>query len=281
MTSSTPETAPILVLGATGKTGSRVATRLRARGVPVRAGSRSADPAFDWERPATWGPALAGARAVYITYYPDLAVPGAPETVGAFADRAIAEGVTRLVLLSGRGEEEAQRAEAILQSKPCDWTILRASWFVQNFSESFLLEPVRAGHLALPAGPAREPFIDADDIAEVACAALTEPGHAGQLYELTGPDLLSQEEIADALARAIGRPVRFERITPETYRAELEAAQVPTEMIDLVLYLMTEITDGRNESLADGVQRALGRPPRPVSETLAAIAATGVWERAA
>lgn len=273
--------APILVLGATGKTGRRVVDRLSRRGVPVRAGSRSADPPFDWNRPEGWPAVLDGASAVYITYQPDLAVPGAPEAVRALVDQALTQGGRRFVLLSGRGEAEAQRAEAILQATDCEWTIVRASWFIQNFSESFLVDPVRAGHVALPVGTAREPFVDADDIADVAVAALCEPGHDGRLYEVTGPALLSYEEMMEALSTATGQPVRFERIPAARYRAELTAAGLPGEMIDLLLYLMTEVTDGRNESLGDGVQRALGRPPRPVAEALAAIAATGPWERAA
>ncbi|MBP5857920.1 NAD(P)H-binding protein [Marivibrio halodurans] len=273
--------APVLVLGATGKTGRRVAERLTRRGIPVRAGSRSGDRPFDWNRPEGWPAVLDGVSAVYITYQPDLAVPGAPEAVRALVGQALAQGVRRFVLLSGRGEAEAQRAEAVLQAADCDWTIVRASWFTQNFSESFLIDPVRAGHVTLPVGTAREPFIDADDIADVVAAALSEPGHEGQLYEVTGPALLSYEEMMEALSATIGRPVRFERISAARYRADLTAAGLPEEMIDLLLYLMTEVTDGRNESLGDGVQRALGRPPRPVSETLAAIAATGLWERAA
>ena len=143
---------PILVVGGTGKTGRRVAERLGRRGLPVRIGSRSAEPPFDWEDRQTWPSALEGTSAAYISYYPDLALPGAPEAVGALADRALERGVRRLVLLSGRGEDEAQRAERALQESGADWTVLRCSWFNQNFSESFFLEPLAAGELALPAG---------------------------------------------------------------------------------------------------------------------------------
>ncbi|MGH8978839.1 MAG: NmrA family transcriptional regulator, partial [Acidimicrobiia bacterium] len=106
---------PILVLGGTGKTGRRVAERLRRRDLPIRIGSRTATRPFDWEAPATWGPVLEGVRAVYVSFAPDLAVPGAAETVGAFARRAVASGVERLVLVSGRGEEGAERGEHAVQ----------------------------------------------------------------------------------------------------------------------------------------------------------------------
>src|SRR5918996_188593 len=143
---------PTLVLGGTGKTGRRVVERLTARGLPVRIGSRSGEPPFDWEDESTWAPALAGARAAYVWYYPDLAVPGAPEAIGALAETALGAGCRRLVLLSGRGEEGAQRAERVLAGSGAEWTVLRCSWFMQNFSEGNFTDLVAAGELALPAG---------------------------------------------------------------------------------------------------------------------------------
>lgn len=182
MNNSTTYSNPILVIGSTGKTGRRVAQRLEKIGIPVRLGSRSETPSFDWENPATWAAALQGVKAVYITYYPDLAVPEAPEAIHAFCQLAVKSGVEHLVLLSGRGEEEAQRCEGIVKHAGVDWTILRCSWFSQNFSEGFIRDFVVAGHIALPAGAVREPFVDVEDIADVAVAVLTESGHAGQLY---------------------------------------------------------------------------------------------------
>ena len=180
-------TKTTLVLGGTGKTGRRVAKRLKARGLPVRIGSRSGEPPFDWEDQATWAPALRNVGSVYISYYPDLAVPGAVTKVGSFAQLAVEKGARRLVLLSGGGEEEAQLGEQAVVDSGADWTIVRSTWFNQNFSEGFLLGQVLSGVVALPAGDVREPFVDADDIADVAVAALTDDRHAGQLYEVTGP----------------------------------------------------------------------------------------------
>jgi uncharacterized protein YbjT (DUF2867 family) len=166
------------VVGGTGKTGRRVAQRLQARGVPVRIGSRSGEPPFDWEDRSTWAPALRGASAAYITYYPDLAVPGSTDAIAELAATALAGGTRRLVLLSGRGEEEAERAERALAASGAEWTVVRCSWFMQNFSEEFLLDQILAGEVALPAGHVRAPFVDAEDIADVAAAALT-PLRAG------------------------------------------------------------------------------------------------------
>ena len=271
------DTKPILILGGTGKTGRRLAERLTAQGVPVRIGSRSGSPRFDWEVPATWGPALQGVRAVYISYYPDIAVPGAAETVEAFARLAVANGVIRLVLLSGRGETEAQRAEEMVKASGADWTILRCAWFSQNFSEGFLIESLLEGEVALPVGTVGEPFIDADDIADAAFVALTEPGHVGQLYELTGPRLLSFADAVAEIAKAAGRDIRYVKVSHDEFTASVAAHDLPPEFAWLLNELFTEVLDGRNETLTDGVQRVLGRAPKDFSAYAHETAATGVW----
>jgi uncharacterized protein YbjT (DUF2867 family) len=267
----------ILILGATGKTGRRITQRLQAADVPVRLGSRGADPAFDWEDRSTWEAVLGGIHAVYISFQPDLAVPGAVETVQAFTDQAVKSGVRKLVLLSGRGEVEAEQAERVVQNSGVDWTILRASWFFQNFSEAHFLEPILQGELALPVGNIAEPFVDVEDIAEIAVEALTKPGHSGQLYELTGPRALTFAEATAEIAHASKLDVGFVAVPPDAYRQALEQAQLPTELIELVLYLFTTVLDGRNTPVADGVQRALGRPARDFSDYVRRTAATGVW----
>jgi uncharacterized protein YbjT (DUF2867 family) len=274
---TTPASGPVLVVGGTGKTGSRVVDLLRARDVPVRVGSRGAEPPFDWDEPATWAPALQGASAAYITYFPDIAVPGATAAIAGLAEAALAAGTRRLVLLSGRGEEEAQVAERVLIGSGADWTILRASWFDQNFSEGYLLDPVLSGEVALPAGDVPEPFVDVDDIAEVAVTVLTEDGHVGRTYELTGPRALTFAEAVAIIAEATGRDLRFVRIPPEDFAAGLAAAEVPTPVIDLLLYIFGTVLDGRNEIPQDGVQRVLGRPPRDFAGFARDAAAQGVW----
>jgi uncharacterized protein YbjT (DUF2867 family) len=271
---------PILVLGATGKTGSRVAERLTARGLPVKLGSRNASPAFDWNDRATWADALNGVRAVYISYYPDLAVPGAKDAVEALAKLAVAMGVKRLVLLSGRGEEEAQATEEALKAIGAELTIVRASWFNQNFSEGAFLDYILAGEVALPVGDVREPFVDADDIADIVVSALTSDWHVGQLYEVTGPRLLTFAEAVAEIAAAAGRDIRYVRITPEEFRAGIGAAGLPEDMVWLLDELFTRVLDGRNEYLTDGVERALGRPPRSFTDYVWQTAARGAWNTA-
>ncbi len=231
------------------------------------------------ERPRHLGARLRDVTAVYVVYYPDLAFPGAADTIRSFADLAVSSGARRLVLLSGRGEDEAQVSEKAVQESGADWTIVRASWFSQNFSEHFLLEPVLNGVIALPAGDVAEPFVDAGDVADVATAALTDDRHVGQVYELTGPRLLTFADVADEIAAAIGRDIRFYDVTPEQYVAAAIAAGVPVEEAQPLSELFTTVLDGRNAHLTDGVQRALGREPRDFTEYARATAATGVWNR--
>jgi uncharacterized protein YbjT (DUF2867 family) len=270
-----------LVVGGTGKTGRRVAERLAARGLPARVGSRSGEPPFDWEDETTWAPALRDVGSVYVSYYPDLAIPGAVEAVRSFAELAVQNGIRRLVLLSGRGEEEAQRAERALQEvgqqAGTEWTIVRCAWFSQNFDENYLLEPILGGEVVLPAGDVPEPFVDADDIADVAVAALTEEGHAGEIYELTGPRLLTFAEAINEISRAGGREIRFVPVSVEEYESELAEQDVPPEFLSFLTYLFGKVLDGRNAHLADGVQRALGREAKDFSDYAREAAATGVW----
>jgi uncharacterized protein YbjT (DUF2867 family) len=277
MNERTTQDETILVVGGTGKTGSRVATLLRGRGIEVRIGSRTGETAFDWETRSTWGPALAGASAAYVAYYPDLAVPGAAEAVGALAEQAAAMGVGRLVLLSGRGEPEAERAEVAVREAMPARTVVRASWFNQNFSENYMVDPIREGELVLPAGAVREPFVDADDIAEVAVEALTEDGHEGRVYEVTGPRLLTFADAVAEIGSATGRELHYVPVPVDAYTEALAAENVPDDAIGLLGYLFTEVLDGRNAKLAGGVQQALGREPRDFADYARRTAATGVW----
>jgi uncharacterized protein YbjT (DUF2867 family) len=275
------ETHETLVLGGTGKVGRRVVERLLARGVATRVGSRSGRPAFDWENPSTWAPVLKGVRTAYVSYSPDLAVPGAAETVGSFAELAVQSGVRRLVLLAGRGEPEAEQGEDAVRESGAELTVVRSTWFAQNFSEDYWRDFVVSGEVALPAGDVPEPFVDAEDIADVAVAALTDDRHIGEVYELTGPRLLTFAEAVDEIARATGREIRYVPISIEEFAAAAAAEGVPSEMVDLLTYVFGEVLDGRNAHLADGVQRALGREPRDFSDYARDAAASGAWDPAA
>jgi uncharacterized protein YbjT (DUF2867 family) len=268
---------PILVLGANGKTGGRVLDRLRAAGHAVRVGSRSAQPRFDWDEPATWKAALDSVRAVYVAYQPDLCVPGAVDTVTTFFDTAAKAGVEKIVLLSGRGEPEAEDAEKALQATALDWTIVRASWFFQNFSENYFLDEIVAGAITLPEGLAPEPFVDADDIADIAAEALVDNHHSRKLYELTGPQALTFAEAVAEIGRATNREIACQIIAKDAYAQALPEAGLPPDLAALVVYLFNTVLDGRNTPVAHGVEQALGRPPRSFADYVACTAPTGVW----
>jgi uncharacterized protein YbjT (DUF2867 family) len=264
-----------LILGATGKTGRRVVARLNAAGHTVRAGSRSAAVPFNWDDRSTWAELLHGVDAAYIVYAPDVSIPGADEQVGALAKLARQAGVRRLVLLSGRGEQGAINAESSVRSAFPEATIVTASWFAQNFSEDFLADFVATGDIALPAGAVAEPFVDADDIADIVASALTTDNHQGQRYEVTGPRLLTFADVAADLTTATGRTITYTPVTAAESARRMTQQGIAPELIEMLTHLFTQVLDGRNASLADGVQQALGRPPRDFAAYARDAARTG------
>ncbi len=271
---------PILVIGATGKTGVRVARKLADIGEPLRLGSRNASTPFDWDSPESWKPALEGAHAAYVTYFPDLAFPGAVEKVAALAETAKVAGVERLVLLSGRGEHHAKMGEDAVRASGIDYTLIRSAWFAQNFSEGYLRDPILSGVLPMPGGDVVEPIIDIEDIADVAVAALTEARHGGQLYEVTGPRLLSFADMAAILSKATGRHIQHVPIPFEAFHSAIEETG-GAFVADVFTAIARETLDGRNAYLTDGVMQALGRPPRDFADFATEAAASGAWSKVA
>lgn len=251
-----------LVIGATGKTGARVHKKLDELGLNVKGANRNGEVHFDWRAPETWAAALVGVDAVYLTYFPDLAIPEAPDDIARFCTLARIKSVKHITLLSGRGEPAAQVCEEIVITSGIDWTIVRASWFNQNFSEGMFRDFIEAGAIALPVGSVSEPFIDVDDICDVVVASLLEPKHSGQLYEVTGPDLLSFSQLAKAFTDVLQRPVNFTQVTLEEFVFSMQKNGVDPKAIEMLTYLFSEVLDGRNEQTSDGVERALGRPAK-------------------
>ena len=271
------DAAPIVVTAATGKTGRRVDALLRERQAPTRPVSRSTEVPFDWDDESTWAATLAGARACYLAYAPDLAVPDAAEAIARVAAEAVRQGVTRLVLLSGRGEPGALAAEQALREIAPSATVVRCSFFAQNFSEGAFGDDVRAGQLHLPVDGVGEPFVDANDVAAVAVAALTEPGHEGEVYEVTGPELLTFAEAAKTISAGASIPLDFTPVPADAWIAALRAEGLPPEVVDLLTHLFTEVLDGRNSRVGDGVSRALGRAPRSFATYVDEAATAGAW----
>ncbi len=268
----------ILILGSNGKTGRRVVTRLENNPeVEVRLGSRNEKIPFDWENSETWPNVLKDIDTVYITFQPDLAVPFAAEIIENFTRLAARSNVQKIVLLSGRGEKEAQVCEEIVKKNAKNWTIVRASWFNQNFSESFFLDPILYGVVALPRAEALEPFTDADDIADVVTEALLNENHNGKTYELTGPRLLTFKDAVNEIASASGRNISFQGLSLEEYTQMLKEYQIPDDHIWLINYLFEQVLDGRNSNVTSDIEKVLGRKAKDFSTYAEETAKTGIW----
>jgi len=268
----------ILVIGRTGKTGRKVVEGLKQQNQNVRIGSRNELPSFEWEDPNTWEKALEGMDKVYIVFYPDLAVPGAFEAIEGFTEVAKKAGVKKLVLLSRKGEKEAERCEQVVANSGLDYTLVRASWFNQNFSESFFLEPILAGHIALPMPDAKIPFVDTGDIADVVVKALTNDAHNGKTYEITGPRAMTFEEAVAEIADAAGRSLKYQPVSQEEYNEMMKVAGVPSDYIWLFDYLFREVLGNKNNQVVSpDVEKVLGRKATDFNDYAKKTAKTGVW----
>lgn len=271
--------SPILIIGKNAKTGLRVNHQLQALGYATRAVSRSTTPAFDWQDQSSWRGALEGAESAYVTFYPDLAIPTAEQSIRDFVTLARDSGLRHIVLLSGRGEAGAERAEAVLRNSGLDWNVVRANWFMQNFSESFMIEGILNGELILPAGDIREPFIDADDIAAVAVAALTRAELRNRLFEVSGPRAMTFAQCAAEISEVVGYPVRYTQIPLDDFLQALRDQGAAEEMLWLMRELFSVVFDGRNSNPSTGVEEALGRAATDFSEYLSKVMASGAWQR--
>ena len=267
----------VLIIGSTGKTGQRIEKILNNMGIATRGVSRSTAIPFDWYESNTWNNALNGIKAAYVSFQPDLAVPGAADIMQRFVDSAKAAGLEHLVLLSGRGEDGAQHAEKIVRNSGLSWNVVRASWFAQNFSEGFMLEGILSGEMILPESNVLEPFIDVDDIAEVAAAALTRDELKNRLFEVTGPRSMTFADCIDAINTATGNNIRLLPVSVDDYINYLQAQGLPGDIQWLMRELFTVVFDGRNSAVANGVEQALGRRATDFDEYVRKTLDTGIW----
>ncbi|GAA0743588.1 NmrA family NAD(P)-binding protein [Gaetbulibacter jejuensis] len=271
----------ILIIGGTGKTGRRVVEQLQKKGIQPRIGSRQATPSFDWDDKNTWIESLKGIEKMYITYYPDLAVPGAKEAIESLTYLAKELGVKKVVLLSGKGEVEAEACEAIVKNSGVDYTIVRASWFNQNWSESFFLDPILSGEVALPMSNVLIPFVDANDIAEVAATVLLDNNYNGKTIEVTGPELITFKDIIHTISTVTNRNLTFHEITLEQYIEGMRQMQLPEDVIWLIEYLFSNVlTNPNNQKISNDIEQVLGRKARTFLEYAKETAETEVWSTA-
>ncbi len=270
----------ILVIGGTGKTGRRVVEGLEKHGHHVRVGTRGNTPAFDWNDHSTYGPALKGMDRAYIVYYPDLAVPGSKEAITALTEAALKEGLEKVVLLSGKGETEAEACEEIVANSGLNYTLVRASWFNQNFSEGAFLDFVLAGQVALPMPEAEIPFVDARDIAEVATKVLLDDSYNGETITVTGPRKMTFKEVVEAMSKGIGKELQYRPISIEEFKEGMKAAGLPDSYVWLFGYLFKEVLGNPdNQTVSHDVERVLGRKAISFEEYVERTLATGIWNQ--
>jgi uncharacterized protein YbjT (DUF2867 family) len=267
-----------LVLGGTGKTGARVATRLTGLGLPVRtAARRGGDVRFDWDDPATHRDAVQGADRAYLIA-PVMRARFAPQ-VSAFLDLAEAAGVRHVTYLSAYGIDFAPAAVALraveldlMGRSTLTYSIVRPAWFMQNFSETFLM-PVDDA-IVVPTGSGGEAFVDAEDIAAVVAATLADPGaHAGAEYAPTGPEVLTVSEAADIIASVTGRPVRHVDIDRPSWVDSVIASGVPAEYGEMLKMLTETVAAGRGSRPNDDIDKVTGAPATSFTEFASRTAA--------
>ena len=258
----------ILVTGGTGKTGRRVARRLRERGVAARVASRSGTRPdgvrFDWHDPSTFTPALEGIDAIYLVAPVD--TTAALTSMRPFLELALRRGTRRFVLLSAASLESGGpmmgEVHAWLATHAPEWIALRPSWFMQNFSESHHLPSIRdEGVIRSATGDGRVGFVDAEDIAAVAVEALLVTAIPNGERVLTGPEALSYDDVARILGDALGRKVRHERLAPDALAAGLRGAGVDAGIAALLAGMDASIAAGSEDRVTDEVRSVTGRPP--------------------
>ncbi len=270
----------ILVIGGTGKTGRRVVENLTQKGHTVRVGSRKNTPAFDWEDPSTFSQALKGMDKAYIVYYPDLAVPGSKEAITALTEAALKAGLDKVVLLSGKGETEAEACEEIVANSGLNYTLVRASWFNQNFSEGAFLEFVMDGSVALPMPDAEIPFVDVDDIADVVSEVLLNDRYNGQTITVTGPEKLRFRELVEKMADGVGRDIRYIPISIEEFKQGMKAAGLPDSYVWLFGYLFQEVLGNPdNQEVSSDIEKVLGRKAISFDDYVTKTVDSGVWNQ--
>jgi uncharacterized protein YbjT (DUF2867 family) len=261
----------ILVTGATGTIGREVVAELRRLGAPFRVAVRSPEKApgeqavtFDFSRPETFGPALRGMETIFL-----LSPPGQNELEAPVIEAAKPAGVRRIVRLSVWGaEKEAfvfslphRAMEKRVEASGAAWTFLRPNGFMQNYLNMHAESIRTRGEFVLPAGDSRHSIIDARDVGAVAARLLTETGHAGRAYSLTGPEPLSNGQIAEKIGRALGKPVRYVDMPEAEYRKRMLGFGLPEPFVDGFIDLQRYYRTGAGEPVTGEVERILGRPP--------------------
>lgn len=282
---------PVLVVGAGGNLGGATVRALRHRGIPVRAGVRAPEPTdpepgveaveLDLSRPETFGPAVDGARGLFLLRPPPVARVG--PTLNALTDAAVRAGVEHIVFSSVAGADTNRvvphhRVETHLRDHAPSWTVLRPGFFAQNLADAYRRDIVEDDRIHLPAGLGRVAFIDTRDIGDVAACVFDDPGrHRGRGYTLTGPRAVTFVDVAAILTRVLGRTIGYQQATVLGYARHLRGQHLPLAQVAVQTVLHTGLRRGDAERVDPTLGRLLGRPARSVEQYVDEHAAT--WMR--
>ncbi|MFT4890861.1 MAG: hypothetical protein ACI9YT_001782 [Halobacteriales archaeon] len=270
-------TRTILVTAATGTVGQHVVRELGDRDATVRVATRDPDDAdgkldahdeavaFDFEKPETWGEALADVDGVFLVRPP---VVGA-DALGRFVEAASRVGVERVAYLSTLGAEKNpliphHRIEKRIAATDLDYTFLRASFFTQNLLEVHRRGILERDAILVPAGDGTTSFVDARDLGAVAATALTEPGHANRAYDLTGPEALDYHEVAAVFSDVLDREIGYGNPSIREFVSWRRTLGDQWRFVAIMIVLYTTARLGFAGRVTNDVERVLGRSPRDV-----------------
>jgi ergot alkaloid biosynthesis protein len=272
----------ILVTGGTGKTGRRLVSELRGKGVECRVASRGATVAegerpFDWTLPESWDGALEGVSTAYLVAPSAVGEP-APVMID-FLRRAQKRGVSRFVLLSAAplpaGGPAMGQVHLWLKENAAEWTVLRPSWFMQNFSEGQHLASIQdEDGIYSATEDGRVPFVSADDIATAAMAVLTSEDPFNSDFILTGDRPLSYDEVAERIGMAVGRRISHRRLSSDELAARYRLLGLPPVYAEKLAAMDRAIAEGAEDRTTDSVKFLLGRPPISFDDFVEASAAS-------
>lgn len=266
-----------LVIGGTGTTGSRVARKLRDQGSPAWIASRRGNRdhvRFDWHDSATHRDALAGVDAVYLVAPIGEADPEPIMT--PFLERAVREGVGRAVLLSASAVDPGTPGLGMVHNQVRDlfneWAVLRPSWFMDNFTGDHLHAQAarKFGEIVSATGEGRVGFVAADDIADVAVAALTDPVPHNTDHIITGPEALSYDDVAAILGEVTGRPIRHRSVSTTELARRWTDRGMPPAFARLLTDLDAAIAAGAEDRTTPVVAEVTGHEPRLFRNVVAA-----------
>ncbi|MGE8552636.1 MAG: NAD(P)H-binding protein [Chryseobacterium jejuense] len=261
----------ILVIGGGGKNGRRVVNKLKNLGLQVLFTTRIKEDVkegvvfFDWNDPSTYHPVLQDVEKVYIVH-PDTSMPGAYEQIEELVNNMVKQSVSKAVLLSGRGQESVEKCEEILKDSSLEWVIIRSAWFSQNFNEGHFLQGIKTGEVVFLSGAVTEPFVDLDDLSDVVVETILHKIHNGKVYEVTGEELLTFKDAVEMIGQYLGYPVKYILLNKDEYLDMLKQAGLPDDMAKHFVWTFSEILDGRNQNIGDGIHKVLGRKPKTFSE---------------